>query len=337
MRMVLLLVLLAFPYISLANTPIIKLTMNNVQGEAFIVGIAATNETNHVVTEDEIYGGADAGDHIISGRFFITLQAIHRSEPNIRTRLLFGSQGNKGEFNINREIAFIVHGSAGYPDILCVEQYGDSSNADLYLFYIVERRIKPIKIQSANSHYDEDALMEMWSKQSRLHYNAAHRLQCMEYLQGVGLFRKYVWDFSPVSGHLSLWYSALFTEDKVAKSAIPCGYTDHKIIMAPLMELSESLGAKVKYNKRLKMYRMAIAGTIIEYTVGSVKVKVNGRVVLLPRPSALTDGDLYVPLIEFAKCLRTKMVNTVNTIITLKTIQGQLVKLDIFPDHGFPS
>ena len=341
-RKLILIVLLLCPCLTFEQTAIATVKMHNVQGEVRTVTLFASQVKRHVVTVDEVYGGAESGDHIISGRFFITIRASNGAKPIRQHMPIFGSFGIKGEFNKERGIAFVLSGSAGHADILCIVQHGDSSNAALYLSYIDKNLLRPIKIQSASEKYQDCLYMERTNKDSRLHYNADGRLQCMEYLQGIALFRKYVWSFSLGSGRLDLWDCTLFVEDETKKSMLICGYKEKTIIMVPLLAISESLGAKITFNQQQKQYSIVNAGTSIAYTVGTTRLLVNGMSVMLPHASTRKSGVLYVPLQQLATALGADIKNTLTdsnnqTTMTLETITGKSARLLIFPNADFGS
>lgn len=57
--------------------------------------------------------------------------------------LLFGDT-NRGEFNLERGMAFVLHGGKGQPDVLVVEQYGASNWNVAHLFVIKGSRLRPL-------------------------------------------------------------------------------------------------------------------------------------------------------------------------------------------------
>jgi len=101
-----------------------NLQMRDAQGKEFTVFLASTNEKVEIITEDMAMSAYDAGDRVVSGKYRLSLQAADWPEARIQTVAPFPDNDFEGEFNLKRNMVYVVKGQHGEPDILSIEQFG---------------------------------------------------------------------------------------------------------------------------------------------------------------------------------------------------------------------
>jgi len=108
--------------------------MRDAAGAAYELMIFAADEQFTVVGDSEIGGGYSLGDRKVKGLWQTTLRK--KNGPAVKQKVLLFGYTNRGEFNLDHHMVFVLRGGKGQPDILVVESYGCSNGNDGRLFAI---------------------------------------------------------------------------------------------------------------------------------------------------------------------------------------------------------
>ncbi|MEN6303236.1 MAG: hypothetical protein ABFD96_10960 [Armatimonadia bacterium] len=117
--------------------------MKDAAGQGYEVMIFAPDEQVTPIGPDDVYAAYDEGDRKAEGLYQTTLRRKSGGAPVKQNILLFGDT-NRGEFNLERDMAFVLHGGKNQPDVLVVEQYGTSNWNEARLFMIKGGQLRPL-------------------------------------------------------------------------------------------------------------------------------------------------------------------------------------------------
>lgn len=311
MRLIVLyLVLLLTGNYAFSVVTIFSCKLRDINCTEYTVKITVEHKKERKLTVDDIGAGGSEGDRVINGTFFMTLQAKNWPNPKRQNVSLFGFSNRQGQFNIKRDICYVVHSYKECPEILCFEQTGDNSNNRTLLFYINNKSIKLITVDNGDHRYDDCIYCEVWEKGHRLRHYDDHKFSCIEYLQGLGLYRKYVWEFNTNIGRFNICSSALYYALTENGQLYLCGIISNGIPMAPLKEYANLVGYKWDYDIKKKIYKIHNNKIRVEYLEGTNAIKAGGKIYKLPHESVMSGGVLYVPFNLFSKVLGVNVVNT---------------------------
>lgn len=176
--------------------------MKDAAGATYELMVFAPDETQTTIGQDEMYAAYDVGDHKVEGMWQTTLRAHGATQPTPQHICLFHDT-NRGEFNLERKMVFVLRGATGQPDILVVEAYLTSNDTDSRLFAITGGKLKPL----ANIIY-------CWRAPFRLHGTGAFKFRSSDYDNSVGKWTIRDWTFKP-----STWQFACTRKRLVAFDA----------------------------------------------------------------------------------------------------------------------
>lgn len=118
--------------------------MKDAAGQGYEVMIFAPDEQVAPIGPDEMYAAYDEGDRRASGLYQTTLRRKTPGAVPVKQKVLLFGDTNRGEFNLERKMAFVLHGGKGQPDVLVVEQYGTSNWNEAHLFIIKGGQLRPL-------------------------------------------------------------------------------------------------------------------------------------------------------------------------------------------------
>jgi hypothetical protein len=153
-------------------------------GTSYELMIYASDERLSATSEDEMYAAYSVGDRKVEGLWQTTLRRSGSSVPVRQDVRLFGDT-NRGEFNLERGMVFVMRAGGGQPDVLVVEAYGSSNTNSASLFAISAGKLRHL----ADLGYSPRPPF-------RVHTVAPFRLRSSDYDNSVGQWTIYDWTFS---------------------------------------------------------------------------------------------------------------------------------------------
>ena len=159
--------------------------LQDAAGVSYEVRIFANDEQLTVTNPDQATSSASGGDRNVGGLWQVTLRKQGTHEHVAQDLLLF-QDTNRGWFNIERNMVFVVPGGKQQPSLLVVEQYAGSSNDDAWVFGITGGQLRRLAY-----------FLQVRTEPYRLHGTGPLGYRSTWYCNADGTWRIDDWRFNP--------------------------------------------------------------------------------------------------------------------------------------------
>jgi hypothetical protein len=174
-------------------------TLHDARAKAYKVSLVAKDEK---VDYPEPYSAYAEGDRRAAGHYFASLQRTGWKAPVRQAVKLFTTEDGSGEFNLNREMVYVLKGGKKQPDLLVVTQYGASNWDTATVFYVQQDKLRQATFKWKTRVIGREISFTT-DKPHRLHGTGAFTFYSACYDNTQGAFLCITWSFSPATGMLT--------------------------------------------------------------------------------------------------------------------------------------